>query len=84
MGFQAKTKAKFILLNCLRGEGLRADLRQDEVGAGVDHPVHSLVEQQGRGHCNARGEDYSDDRINCLLRQIAYCDEWLNMTNCLW
>ena len=37
----------------LRGEGLRADLRQDEVGARVDHPVHRLVEQQGRSHCKA-------------------------------
>ena len=36
----------------LRGEGLRADLRQDQLGAGVHHPVHSLVEQQRRRHCN--------------------------------
>ena len=36
----------------LRGERLGADLRQDQVGAGVHHPVHRLVEEQGRGHCN--------------------------------
>ena len=39
----------------LRGEGLGADLRQDQLGAArprVHHPVHRLVEQQRRRHCN--------------------------------
>ena len=39
----------------LRGERLGADLRQDQLGAArprVHHPVHSLVEQQRRCHCN--------------------------------
>ena len=42
----------------LSRKGLRADLCQDKVGAGVDHPVHGLVEQQGRGHWEEKIADF--------------------------